>query len=188
MGVLTLICVPIPHELFTSTRIPVQAIIKRRSRVQYGAGSALTSCCALNSLCARSKMRGSTRVNGHHALSSCWLSTFTFESWLSDWDFLGLEAVVIEAVSVSDWYAILCFGLVDFSWCFAQRAFHFQSLPQSSNRGIGSCPLARMASAQFIALPLCRQCSSHSFAHASRSASTSLCATTSTPSLSTRSS
>ena len=70
-------------------------------------------------LCALSSNFGSTLVNGQH------FATLSLRLWLGDWDFLRLEAVVIETVSVSDWYSIFGLRLIDFSWRVAQGALHF---------------------------------------------------------------
>ena len=59
--------------------------------------------------CALSSNLGSTLVNGQL------FANLSLRSWFCDRDFLGLEAVVVETVSVSDWGSILHLGLVDFS-------------------------------------------------------------------------
>lgn len=65
-------------------------------------------------------------MKGHHVLSSSWLKTLSlsFGLWLRDRNLLGLEGVVVEAMSISDRYSILCLCLVNFSRCVAEGALH----------------------------------------------------------------
>ena len=50
---------------------------------------------------------------------------FAFGLWLRDRDFFRVEAVVVEAMSSSDWCSIVILGVFDFSWRSAQWALHF---------------------------------------------------------------
>ena len=68
--------------------------------------------------CARSNILPSTLWNGQHfSYSTLWLGR-------GDRNFFGLEAVVVEAVPVSNRDTVLGFCLIDFTWGSAQWAFH----------------------------------------------------------------
>ena len=50
---------------------------------------------------------------------------FAFGLWLRDRDFFRVEAVVVEAMSPSDWCSIVILGVFYFRGCVAEWALHF---------------------------------------------------------------